>query len=53
MTLLCLLLNNYFDSVKIIRHNQQQNNYDIVDTDLLRNNLYNYVNNASCWSNKL
>ena len=46
MTLLCLLLNNYFDQVKIIRHNQQQNNYDIVDIDLLRTNLYNYVVNS-------
>ncbi|ARF09544.1 XRN 5'-3' exonuclease [Indivirus ILV1] len=46
MTLLCLLLNNYFKEIKIIRHNQQQNNYDIIDVDLLGNNLYGYVANS-------
>ena len=46
MTLLCLLLNNYFNQVKIIRHNQQENNYDIIDIDLLRTNLYGYILNS-------
>lgn len=46
MSLLCLILNNYFNQIKIIRHNQQQNNYDIIDIDLLGANLYNYVLNS-------
>lgn len=43
MTLLCLLLSNSFDNISIIRHNQQQNNYDIVNIDSLKKNLFNYV----------
>lgn len=46
MSLLCLLLSNYFKNISIIRHNQQQNNYDIIDIDMLRINLYNYVANS-------
>ena len=46
MSLLCLLLSNYFKNISIIRHNQQQNNYDIIDIDMLRKNLYKYVLNS-------
>ena len=49
VTLLCLLLNiNLYDNpkvsrLKILRHNQQKENYDVVDIDKLSDNLYNYV----------
>lgn len=46
MTLLCLILSNRYENIKILRHNQQQNNYDIIDIDSLRRNLYNYINNT-------
>lgn len=46
MTLLCLILSNQYENIKILRHNQQQNNYDIIDIDLLRHNLYNYIINS-------
>jgi 5'-3' exonuclease len=46
MTLLCLLLSNKIHNLFIIRHNQQQNNYDIVNVVTLRKNLCNYVINA-------
>lgn len=46
MTLLCLILSNQFVNIKIIRHNQQQNNYDIIDIDHLRKNMFNYVLNS-------
>lgn len=46
MTLLCLILSNRYENIKILRHNQQQNNYDIIDIDLLRKNLYNYITNS-------
>jgi len=46
MTLLCLILSNKFKNIKIIRHNQQENNYDIIDIDLLRKNMFNYVLNS-------
>jgi len=46
MTLLCLILSNRYENIKILRHNQQQNNYDIIDIDLLRKNLYNYIINS-------
>lgn len=43
MTLLCLLMSERVSGVKIIRHNQQDNNYDVVDIDVLRQNLLGYV----------
>lgn len=51
MTLLGLLLNTRFsydnpkfvNNLKILRHNQQKDNYDIVYIDILSENLYNYV----------
>lgn len=46
MSLLCLLLSNKFKNIKILRHNQQENNYDIVDIDSLRKNIFNYVSNS-------
>lgn len=45
MTLLCLLLSNKFKKITIMRHNQQENNYDIIDVDTLRKNMVNYVLN--------
>lgn len=51
VTLLGLLLNTEFSDVdhrrvtklKLLRHNQQKDNYDIVDIDALAENLYGYV----------
>lgn len=51
VTLLGLLLNNKMSSedprkvtkLKILRHNQQKDNYDVIDIDKLSNNIYNYV----------
>lgn len=53
MSLLCLLLSNFFKNISIIRHNQQQNNYDIVDIDMLRKNLYRYILNSIRLSKKI
>jgi len=47
MTLLCLLLINNFKNIVILRHNQQDNNYDIIDIDLLAENLYKYISNKT------
>ena len=46
MTLLCLILNDKVKNIKILRHNQQANNYDLVDIDLLKKNIFNYVSNS-------
>ena len=46
MTLLCLLLSNKVHDIFILRHNQQEHNYDVVNILLLRQNLCNYVNNG-------
>ena len=46
MTLLCLLLSNKFKNISIMRFNQQDNNYDIINVDLLRKNIYNYALNS-------
>lgn len=48
VTLLGLILNAEFRGRKIskltlLRHNQQKNNYDVVDVDLLATNLYTFV----------
>jgi len=49
VTLLCLLLNTKMQDLpkvsrlKILRHNQQKGNYDVVDVDRLSDNLYNYI----------
>jgi 5'-3' exonuclease len=49
VTLLCLLLNTKMHELpkvsrlKILRHNQQKANYDVVDIDTLSDNLYNYI----------
>jgi 5'-3' exonuclease len=52
VTLLGLLLNSQFSgdderrvtTLRLLRHNQQKDNYDVVDIDLLANNLFSYVN---------
>ena len=52
VTLLSLLLNNdksdYDNSkiktLKILRHNQQQNIYNVIDIDKLSHNIYTYIN---------
>lgn len=46
MTLLCLILSNKVKNIKILRHNQQENNYDIIDIETLKHNLFNYVVNS-------
>jgi len=46
MSLLCLLLSNKFKNITIMRHNQQENNYDIIDVDALKKNIFNYVLNS-------
>ena len=46
MTLLCLILSNKFKNISIMRHNQQDNNYDIINIDLLRKNIFDYVLNS-------
>lgn len=46
MTLLCLLMSKKFENINILRHNQQSGNYDIINIDLLRKNLFNYVANS-------
>lgn len=46
MTLLCLLLSNKIYNLFILRYNQQENNYDIVNILTLRKNLCNYIINA-------
>ena len=46
MTLLCLLLSNTIDNINIIRHNQQDNTYDIINIDLLKKNILNYVSTS-------
>jgi len=46
MSLLCLILSNYIKKITIMRFNQQQYNYDIIDIDLLKKNLFNYVSNS-------
>jgi 5'-3' exonuclease len=48
VTLLCLLLNTKLNGKKIeklniLRHNQQKNNYNVIDIDTLSTNLYEYV----------
>ena len=43
MTLLCLLMSNKHTKINILRHNQQENNYDIVNISILRKNLCDYV----------
>ncbi|MBA42793.1 MAG: hypothetical protein CMF62_02150 [Magnetococcales bacterium] len=51
VSLLALLLNNKFSPVdnrrvtklKVLRHNQQKNNYDVIDIDTLAENIYLYV----------
>ena len=53
MTLLGLLLNTSMSltdprritKLKILRHNQQQKNYDIINIDNLSNNIYRYIIN--------
>lgn len=52
MSLLCLLLSNKFKNINILRHNQQENNYDIIDVDLLRKNIFQYVSNSMKISTK-
>ena len=52
VTLLCLLLNckhtpldkRLVTKLSILRHNQQKNNYDVVDIDKLSANIYIYIN---------
>lgn len=46
MSLLCLILSSYIKKITIMRFNQQQYNYDIIDIDLLKKNLFNYVSNS-------
>ncbi|QKF94188.1 5'-3' exoribonuclease [Fadolivirus algeromassiliense] len=46
MTLLCLILSNKVPNIKILRHNQQENNYDIIDIDKLKHNIFNYIINS-------
>lgn len=44
VTLLALLLNNNgINDLKLLRHNQQKGNHDIVDIDILGENIYNYI----------
>jgi 5'-3' exonuclease len=43
MTLLCLILSDKYENINILRYNQQEINYDIINLKLLRKNLYNYV----------
>lgn len=48
VTLLGLLLstavnNKSVENLKLIRHNQQSNNYNIIDIDMLSKNIYYYV----------
>jgi 5'-3' exonuclease len=44
MTLLGLLLHNYhIANLKLLRHNQQNKNYDVIDIDKLHSNLFSYI----------
>lgn len=48
VTLLALLLNTksvygHLDNLKVLRQNQQRNDYDVIDIDLLANNIFGYV----------
>jgi 5'-3' exonuclease len=55
VTLLALLLNNSFskenlmkiETLKLLRHNQQKNSYDIIDIDKLGDNIYKYITKIS------
>lgn len=45
MTILCMILKaNQINDMHIIRHNQQEDNFDIIDIDKLSNNLVDYIN---------
>ena len=46
MTLLCLLLSNKINDITILRYNQQDSNYDVINVDTLKKNLCNYVING-------
>lgn len=54
--LLCLLLNTptidrqnrYITQLKMIRHNPQTGEYDVIDVDKLKNNISEYTNNIDC-----
>lgn len=54
MVLLCMLLNTELNptnphkisELKMIKHNQQKNNYDIIDISKLKNNLCDYVKSS-------
>lgn len=46
MTLLCLLLTNINAEIQILRHNQQQNNYDIIKINSLNKNLCKYISDS-------
>ncbi len=53
MTVLGLLLNSLnINNITLIRHNQQTENYDIVDIDELSNNIYNYIQKKHTHMNK-
>jgi len=48
VTLLGLILNTTNNNkkispLKLLRHNQQSNNYDVIDVDKLNNNIFKYV----------
>lgn len=47
VTLLGLLLTNNYSNISILRYDQQQNVYEIIDIDTLRNNLLKYCNERS------
>jgi len=47
MSLLCLIMSNRVKNhILILRHNQQENNYDIIDINKLSDNIFSYVSNA-------
>lgn len=46
VSLLGLLLSNRISNIKILRHNQQRNNYDVIDVDQLSNNIFKYINKS-------
>ena len=47
MTILCMILQaNKIDNISIIRHNQQEDNYDFIDIDKLSNNIVSYIDTS-------
>ena len=44
VSLLGLLLNKQISDLQILRHNQQRNNYDVINVDKLGTNIFKYIN---------